>query len=202
MDRTKDVPEVTQEECAQHLRNCAAVWREAAAEGIFELAETVCHLADELEALPIIEGKYVKPLTFIPRWLEKAVANLRLRQADTDYHKGWEAALHAVLEQFDSRTGKARHRTEATCLLTAEIADLRAENERLQLDGIHTCHDECQRPTCVLRRQLDEAMEVLGKARAALHQHYVDWDGEPEDAVPLQLARSECDRILAKDQQP
>ncbi len=47
--------------------------------------------------------------------------------------------------------------------LTAEIADLRAENERLQLDGIHTCHDECQRPTCVLRRQLDEAMEALNR---------------------------------------
>lgn len=45
--------------------------------------------------------------------------------------------------------------------------------------------------------RLDRAIEALEKARAALHQHYVDWDGEPEDAVPLQLARSECDQALA-----
>ena len=36
----------------------------------------------------------------------------------------------------------------------------------------------------------------LISAREALHQHYVDWDGEPEDAVPLQEARAECDRVL------
>lgn len=39
--------------------------------------------------------------------------------------------------------------------------------------------------------------EALGKARAALHQHYSDWDGEPEDAVELQLARSACDAALS-----
>lgn len=45
--------------------------------------------------------------------------------------------------------------------------------------------------------RLDRAVEALERARDALHQHYVDWDGEPEDAVPLQLARSECDQALA-----
>lgn len=43
-----------------------------------------------------------------------------------------------------------------------------------------------------------EMAEALKEARAALHQHYVDWDGEPEDAVPLQLARAKCDAILSK----
>jgi hypothetical protein len=38
--------------------------------------------------------------------------------------------------------------------------------------------------------------EALVEARAALHQHYVDWDGEPEDAVPLQLARAKIDATL------
>jgi hypothetical protein len=37
---------------------------------------------------------------------------------------------------------------------------------------------------------------ALRGARAALHQHYVDWDGEPEDAVPLSLARDACDALL------
>lgn len=40
------------------------------------------------------------------------------------------------------------------------------------------------------------AREALERARAALHDHYVEWDGEPEDAVPLQLARLECDQAL------
>jgi hypothetical protein len=43
-----------------------------------------------------------------------------------------------------------------------------------------------------------ELVEALKEARAALHQHYVDWDGEPEDVVPLQEARSRCDAVLAK----
>ena len=44
----------------------------------------------------------------------------------------------------------------------------------------------------------DELVEALKEARAVLHQHYVDWDGDPEDAVPLQLARAKCDAVLAK----
>ena len=45
---------------------------------------------------------------------------------------------------------------------------------------------------------LPELIEALRDAREALHFHYVEWDGEPEDAVPLQLARSKCDSALAK----
>jgi len=47
-------------------------------------------------------------------------------------------------------------------LADAEIAALEAENERLrglvndlEAKGIHTCHDECQRVECVLRRERD-----------------------------------------------
>ena len=40
-------------------------------------------------------------------------------------------------------------------------------------------------------------LEAVKNAREALHQHYVDWDGEPEDAVPLQLARTKCDAAIA-----
>lgn len=45
---------------------------------------------------------------------------------------------------------------------------------------------------------LVELVEALREAREALHFHYVEWDGEPEDAVPLQLARAKCDAALAK----
>ena len=43
-----------------------------------------------------------------------------------------------------------------------------------------------------------DLLEALCEARDALQQHYVDWDGEPEDAVPLQLARAKCDAAIAK----
>jgi hypothetical protein len=37
-------------------------------------------------------------------------------------------------------------------LLRAEITRLTAEVERLTIKGTHTCSDQCQRVTCVLRR--------------------------------------------------
>lgn len=43
-----------------------------------------------------------------------------------------------------------------------------------------------------------ELLAALREARKALHQHYVDWNGEPEDAVKLQLARTKCDAAIAK----
>lgn len=44
----------------------------------------------------------------------------------------------------------------------------------------------------------DDLVRALEEARAALHFRYVEWDGEPEDAVPLQLARAKCDAALAR----
>lgn len=41
-----------------------------------------------------------------------------------------------------------------------------AEIERLQLDGIHTCHANCPRTACVLRRRVVELQERL-EARIA-----------------------------------
>lgn len=48
------------------------------------------------------------------------------------------------------------------------------------------------------RAAAPELLEALKAARAALHFHYVEWDGEPEDAVPLQLARAKCDAAITK----
>lgn len=45
-------------------------------------------------------------------------------------------------------------------------------------------------------------LAALEEARAALHQHYVDWDGEPEDAIPLLLARDKCDDAIALAEPP
>jgi hypothetical protein len=40
-----------------------------------------------------------------------------------------------------------------------ELTAARAEIERLDTAGIHSCHDNCQRPNCVLRRELKAVTE-------------------------------------------
>lgn len=60
-----------------------------------------------------------------------------------------------------------------------ELTAARAEIERLDTAGIHSCHDNCQRPNCVLRRELkagdngygtptDKAWEMAEQAIAAV----------------------------------
>lgn len=44
---------------------------------------------------------------------------------------------------------------------------------------------------------LRTAVLALEKARATLHSHYVEWDGEPEDGENLRAARSECESALS-----
>jgi hypothetical protein len=39
--------------------------------------------------------------------------------------------------------------------------------ENLKASAIHTCHDQCQRPMCILRRERDEAREIAGRHRTA-----------------------------------
>lgn len=59
------------------------------------------------------------------------------------------------------------------------VAELEAEVERLTLDGIHTCSDACQRPTCVLRRENAELTAKLAALKAAgdgLDQYAGHWD--------------------------
>lgn len=50
----------------------------------------------------------------------------------------------------------------------AELRRLHAENERLRVDGIHSCHAECQRPVCRLTRERDALLPVA----LAVDAHY------------------------------
>jgi hypothetical protein len=47
--------------------------------------------------------------------------------------------------------------------LERELTAARAEIERLDVSGIHSCHDNCQRPNCVLRKELKEVTNQCGK---------------------------------------
>jgi len=61
----------------------------------------------------------------------------------------------------------------------------------------HEARRPTPQPPVVSEVTVAFCMAALTEARAALHQHYVDWDGEPEDAIPLQEARAQCDAALA-----
>jgi len=70
-------------------------------------------------------------------------------------------------------------RDEARVQLTsaqARIKELEGRNyelENLSSTGIHTCHDQCQRPLCVARRRIRELEGALDKydGLAVTHPH-------------------------------
>jgi hypothetical protein len=64
----------------------------------------------------------------------------------------WRNATELELQQQDQIQNLERELTAA-----------RAEIERLDTVGIHSCHNGCQRPNCVLRKELKEVTNQCGK---------------------------------------
>ena len=70
-----------------------------------------------------------------------------------------------------------------------EITRLTREIERLTLDGIHTCHAECQRPICRLTRERDALLEAL-RLMLALAERHAPIGLQPEPGSPVAKARA------------
>ena len=108
-------------------------------------------------------------------------------------------------EHDSAEYGRKMYSTEVYCADGKTIATL-AWYPNYRPDGSIGTHREANAAYIVaacnaypsLLNGLREARDALAEAREALHFHYVEWDGEPEDAVPLQLARSKCDAAKAK----
>jgi hypothetical protein len=65
-----------------------------------------------------------------------------------------------------------------------ELAAAREEIERLDTVGIHSCHNDCQRPNCVLRRELKAVTEQRDRLAVALKELLTTGDngyGTPTD---------------------
>ena len=60
-----------------------------------------------------------------------------------------------------------------------------AERERLTLDGVHTCHAECQRPVCRLTRERDALLEACRFYASMMGRRKSD--GEPFYMTALDL---------------
>ena len=71
--------------------------------------------------------------------------------------------------------------------------------ENIKASSIHTCHDQCQRPMCVLRRERDEAREENAKLRdiaeMAIEKIEQENWGIRENSESWKQIRSELDQI-------
>ena len=54
---------------------------------------------------------------------------------------------------------------------TRLLTDAADRIEHLFASGIHTCHADCQRPLCVMRRERDKAQNDLARVTAELEHH-------------------------------
>lgn len=66
--------------------------------------------------------------------------------------------LRAEIRDLESCLRVSSSDTEA---LRAEVARLQEEIDNRWAMGVHTCHSECQRPACVLRRENERLAEAL-----------------------------------------
>ena len=64
------------------------------------------------------------------------------------------------------------------------------ENE--QAKGIHTCHDNCQRPMCVLRRELDEARILRTATQNVNSELRKQRDEAQSDLATYRRAHDDC----------
>jgi hypothetical protein len=71
---------------------------------------------------------------------------------------------------------------ESAVLIIEQRDRLAEEIENLKASGIHTCHDQCKRPMCAMRRQRDMLAEELKEA---------------QNAIEMMLRDSSCRRIPA-----
>jgi hypothetical protein len=73
-------------------------------------------------------------------------------------------------------------------------AGRKAGRKKMEFDGIHTCHNDCQRPACVAVREAVEAEREACAALADKWHDYCAWEGR---VVGLNIAKD----IRARGQQ-
>jgi hypothetical protein len=84
--------------------------------------------------------------------------------------------------------------------LQTELTAARAEIERLDTAGIHSCHKDCQRPNCVLRRERDELATCLASEKIT-RNHIVELASKTERELNEARRLAERYRDLSCDSQ-
>ena len=85
---------------------------------------------------------------------------LREREAtEKEVDATLERAHKAERERDEAIAGRQAYKQLAV-KHAQERDEARSKLEDLDVAAIHTCHDQCQRPMCVLRRERDESREL------------------------------------------
>jgi hypothetical protein len=63
--------------------------------------------------------------------------------------------------------------------------------DNLKASSIHSCHDQCQRPMCVLRRERDEAREKLDEEMKWHHRTHTELVQTQCKILDMQMGRDE-----------
>ena len=92
----------------------------------------------------------------------------------------------------------AMERTELIHLCRKMERERDEARDRQWADGIHSCHNECARPMCVLRRERDEARNDVRD----LMEQYQDQLQYGDEFVDCELINSICDRLNQWETKP
>jgi hypothetical protein len=82
--------------------------------------------------------------------------------------------------------------------LTTELTAARAKIERIDLSGIHTCHDKCQRWTCVLMRENKMLTDQRDRLAVALEQ-ILEYQGRFAEEDPESIAREALQSLTTNE---
>jgi hypothetical protein len=99
----------------------------------------------------------------------------QLELVDADFARRLERERNEALMDRDDGDMAIMTRNHYERILKERNEAIR-QLENLKASSIHTCHDQCQRPMCVLRRERDEARE---RERVAI----ASWDEERQRAL-------------------
>lgn len=91
---------------------------------------------------------------------------------DDSYYHMWRLRRKNERKWDDGFHINSKEDAEVLCEL---LNKLEGEIENLKASGIHTCHNQCQRPMCVMRRERDELREQRDRLEEFLNDlwpHY------------------------------
>jgi len=92
----------------------------------------------------------------------------QLELVDADFARRLERERNEALMDRDDGDMAIMTRNHYERILKERDEAIR-QFENLKAAAIHTCHDQCQRPMCVLRRERDKAMTSIEDAKRALN---------------------------------
>lgn len=95
-----------------------------------------------------------------------------------------ERERNQAIDQRDQAYERGDYWAGEAAKVTAQKEALRKEldEERERPSAVHSCHDGCSRPACVMRRQRDEAKSLLIECLADRNVRIAELKGERDEA--------------------